>query len=123
MSNDEKPLTKKRTPAAAQQTTILSPQAPPSSDGAATPAKRVVAIADRVKTIIARRLNLPASQQLKPEDDFEMDLGATPTQVSLIVYDPAEEYKIKMSDSDAKKIKTAGEAIAYIGTHGGATLR
>ena len=52
-----------------------------------------------------------------------MDLGATPTQVSLIVYDPAEEYKIKMSDSDAKKIKTAGEAIAYIGTHGGATLR
>jgi acyl carrier protein len=67
-----------------------------------------------VKVIIAKQLYLPASKQLKPEDDFEMDLGASPIQVTLILDDLQEEYKIKIPDSAAKKIKTVGEAITYI---------
>jgi acyl carrier protein len=105
----------KQNPATTQQATNPSPEAaPPSPEGAATATGRVITIADRVKVIIARQLLLPASRQLKREDDFEMDLGATPTQVSLILYDLEEEYKVKIPDSDAKKIKTVGEAITYI---------
>jgi acyl carrier protein len=104
----------RRSAATTQQTTNPLTQNTPTMEEAAPSAERVVTIADRVKMIIARQLYLPPSRHLKPEDDFEMDLGATPTQVGLIVYDLQEEYKIKIPDSDAKKIKTVGEAIAYI---------
>ena len=104
----------RRNAATTQQTTNPPPQNTPTTEGDAASAARVITIADRVKVIIARRLYLPASRKLKPEDDLEMDLGATPTDVSLILYDLREEYKIKIPDSDAKKIKTVGEAIAYI---------
>jgi acyl carrier protein len=97
-----------------QRTTNPFSQTTPPEERAAASPGRVITIADRVKVIIARQLNLPASTHLKPEDDFEMDLGATPTLVRLIVYDLQEEYKITIPDSDAKKIKTVGEAISYI---------
>jgi acyl carrier protein len=103
-----------RNAATTQKTTNPLPQNTPTTEGAAASAARVVTVADRVKVIIARQLYLPGSRRLKPEDDFEMDLGATPTQVHLIVYDLEKEYKMKIPDSDAKKIKTVGEAIFYI---------
>jgi len=104
----------KRNAATTRQTTNPSSQTTPPAEEVAASSGRIVTTADRVKVIIARRLYLPALTHLKPEDDFEMDLGATPTQVRLIVYDLQDEYKITIPDSDAKKIKTVGEAIAYI---------
>jgi acyl carrier protein len=111
--SSQNPPSKMRTPVAAQPSNPLPPSTA-SSGASATPARKVVTIADRVKVIIAKRLYLPASKQLKPEDDFEMDLGASPIQVTLILDDLQEEYKIKIPDSAAKKIKTVGEAITYI---------
>jgi acyl carrier protein len=100
--------------ATTRRTTNPSSQTTPPEEGAAASPRRGITIAERVKVIIARRLYLPAPTHLKTEDDFEMDLGATPTQVRLIVYDLQDEYKITIPDSDAKKIKTVGEAISYI---------
>ena len=111
--SSQNPPFKMLTPVAAQPSNRLPPS-PTSSGASATPARKVVTIADRVKVIIAKQLYLPASKQLKPEDDFEMALGASPSQVTLILYDLQEEYKIKIPDSVAKKIKTVGEAITYI---------
>lgn len=104
----------KQKAAPTHRATNPSSKTAPPADAAADSAARVTTIADRIKVIIARRLYLPASRHIKPEDDFEMDLGASPTQVRLIVYDLEEEYRIKIPDSDAKKIKTVGEAIAYV---------
>jgi acyl carrier protein len=103
-----------QTAATTRRTTKPSSQTTPPAGVVAASPERVFTIADRVKVIIARQLYLPTSTHLRPEDDFEMDLGATPTQVRLIMYDLQDEYKITIPDSDAKKIKTVGEAIAYI---------
>jgi acyl carrier protein len=79
-----------------------------------TPApERNITIADRVTVIIAHRLHLKAGG-VKSEDDFEVDLGASPTDVKLIMYDLQDEYGISIPKSDALKIKTVGEAIKYV---------
>jgi acyl carrier protein len=100
------PTTQRATP-----TATTAPES--SSELVAKPTERKITIADRVTVIIAHQLSLSAGK-LKPEDDFEMDLGASPTEVTLIMYDLQTEYEILIPKSDAMKIKTVGEAIEYI---------
>ena len=52
--------------------------------------------------------------KVMPDEDFEIDLGASPTQVTLIIDDLEEEYGISIPESDALKIRTAHEAIEYV---------
>lgn len=72
-----------------------------------------IAIADRVTAIIAGLRNV-SIEKVKPEDDFEIDLGASPSEVSLIIGELEEEYGISIPKADALKIRTVGEAIHYI---------
>jgi acyl carrier protein len=52
--------------------------------------------------------------QIKPASDLEIDLGATPTEVSLIIEELEEECGISIPKADALKIRTVGGAINYI---------
>jgi acyl carrier protein len=74
---------------------------------------RQITVAKRVATIIARRLNM-SSEKATPDADFEIDLGASPTEVRLIIYDFEEEYGLSIPKAQALKIRTVGEAINYI---------
>jgi acyl carrier protein len=84
-----------------------------SHTSSAATGARQISISERVTTIIAGLLNV-SRNQIKPESDVEIDLGATPTEVSLIIEELEEEYGISIPKADALKIRTVGEAINYI---------
>ncbi len=64
------------------------PSATPPPIKPAVPIRRQVTIAQRVTVIIARQLDLNPAE-IKPDDDFEMNLGADPASV-YFVFDQLE---------------------------------
>lgn len=69
--------------------------------------------AERVKAIIVEQLNV-AAEDVKPEASFIEDLGADSLDIVELVMALEEEYDIEISDEDAEKIQTVGDAINYI---------
>lgn len=68
---------------------------------------------ERVKKIIVERLEVDESQ-VTPEASFKDDLGADSLDVVELVMELEDEFDMEISDEDAEKITTVGEAVAYI---------
>jgi acyl carrier protein len=75
--------------------------------------KRTITIAERVKAIISQQLQVD-SAHIKPEDDFEIDLGATPADVYSLMRALEQEYDLTIPTSDSKNLHSVGETIDYI---------
>jgi len=73
-------------------------------------------IEKRVKEIIVEQLGANESE-VKPEAKFVDDLGADSLDLVELVMALEEEYNMEISDEDAEKILTVGDAIEYIKTH------
>jgi acyl carrier protein len=73
-------------------------------------------IEKRVKEIIVEQLSVNESE-VKPEAKFVDDLGADSLDLVELVMALEEEYNMEISDEDAEKILTVGDAIEYIRTH------
>jgi len=71
---------------------------------------------DRVKEIIAKELEVD-SKQLAPEAKFIEDLGADSLDTVELVMALEEAFKIEISDEDAEKIHSVGDAVKYIQSH------
>lgn len=70
-------------------------------------------IFDKVRDILVEQLGV------KPEDvtleaSFQDDLGADSLDVVELIMALEEEFDIKISDDDAEKISTVGDAVEYI---------
>lgn len=72
--------------------------------------------ADKVKSIIVEQLGVPA-EDVTEGASFIEDLGADSLDIVELVMALEEEYDIEISDEDAEKIQTVGDAITYIGEH------
>lgn len=70
-------------------------------------------IEKRVKEIIVEQLSVNESE-VKPEAKFVDDLGADSLDLVELVMALEEEYNMEISDEDAEKIQTVGDAIEYI---------
>lgn len=70
----------------------------------------------RVKEIIVEQLGVNESEVL-PEAKFIDDLGADSLDLVELVMALEEEYNMEISDEDAEKIVTVGDAIEYIRAH------
>jgi acyl carrier protein len=75
-------------------------------------------IESQVKEIIVEQLDV------KPEDvdaskTFTEDLGADSLAIVELVLALEEKFEVKIPDDEVDKIKTVGDAIAYIKTHAG----
>mgnify|MGYP005835108821 FL=1 len=70
----------------------------------------------RVKEIIVEQLGVNESE-VKPEAKFVDDLGADSLDLVELVMALEEEYNMEISDEDAEKILTVGDAIEYIRSH------
>ncbi len=70
-------------------------------------------VQERVKRVIVEQLSLDADQ-VKPEAQFVNDLGADSLDTVELIMALEEEFGIEIPDEKAEKIKTVGEAIAYI---------
>lgn len=73
-------------------------------------------IYERVRDIIVDRLGVDAGK-VTPEARFREDLEADSLDLVELIMAFEENFGGEISDEDAQKITTVGEAVAYIETH------
>lgn len=70
----------------------------------------------RVKEIIVEELGVE-TDKVTPEASFVDDLGADSLDTVELVMALEEEFGIDIPDEDAEKMRTVGDAVAYIEEH------
>lgn len=70
-------------------------------------------ITSRVKSIIVNKLGIDESEVV-PEASFTADLGADSLDTVELIMEFEKEFGISISDQDAEKIATVGDAISYM---------
>jgi acyl carrier protein len=70
-------------------------------------------IANRVRAIISDQL-MVEPEEVTDESSFVEDLGADSLDTVELIMEFEDEFGMEISDEDAEKISTVGEAIAYM---------
>lgn len=70
-------------------------------------------VLERVSKVIVDRLGVDASE-VTLDAKFREDLGADSLDVVELVMELEDEFDMEISDEEAEKISTVGDAIAYI---------
>lgn len=73
-------------------------------------------ILGRLRPIVAEQLGVEESQ-VTEEASFTEDLNADSLDLVELIMSLEEQYKLQISDEDAEKITTVGEAVDYIYEH------
>jgi acyl carrier protein len=73
----------------------------------------VADVTERVIKIVIDRLNVEEAE-VKLEASFKEDLGADSLDVVELVMELEDEFGMEISDDDAEKIVTVGDAVNYI---------
>jgi acyl carrier protein len=73
-------------------------------------------IGDRVKKIVVEHLGVDESK-VGDTASFIDDLGADSLDTVELVMAFEEEFDLEISDDEAEKIRTVGDAVDYIGKH------
>jgi acyl carrier protein len=76
----------------------------------------VETISERLKKIIVEQLGVEDSEVI-PSASFTEDLNADSLDLVELIMSLEEEFKLQISDEDAEKITTVGEAEEYIEDH------
>lgn len=67
----------------------------------------------KVTEIIVKKLGVEESQ-ITPEASFTKDLGADSLDTVELIMEFEKEFGITIEDSDAEKIQTVGNVVAYL---------
>ncbi len=73
-------------------------------------------IFEKVKAIIVDQLGVEP-EKVTPESSFKDDLEADSLDLVELIMAFEEEFEGEISDEDAEKIVTVGDAVEYIETH------
>jgi len=76
----------------------------------------MASVEEKVKHIIVEQLGVD-EDEVKPEASFVDDLGADSLDVVELVMALEEEFGLEISDEDAEKLTTVGQASKYIAEH------
>src|SRR6185503_16172467 len=68
---------------------------------------------DRLKKIVVEQLGVD-EDEVKPEASFVDDLNADSLDLVELIMSLEEEFGTEISDEDAEKIRTVGDAVEYI---------
>lgn len=75
-------------------------------------------IEERLRHIISEQLGVDESQ-VTPNASFEEDLNADSLDLVELIMSLEEEFHIEISEEDAEKIRTVGDATEYVREHNG----
>jgi len=73
-------------------------------------------IAAKVKSMVADRMDVDESK-ITDDTHFVNDLQADSLDMAELVIDMEEEFGVQISDEEAQKIETVGQAVKYIEEH------
>jgi acyl carrier protein len=76
----------------------------------------VATVSERLRNIIVEQLGVEESEVV-PSASFTEDLNADSLDLVELIMSLEEEFKLQISDEDAEKITTVGEAEEYIEEH------
>lgn len=74
-------------------------------------------IKEKVVEIIVDKLGVDAAE-VKDEASFTNDLGADSLDTVELIMELEKQFDVSIPDTDAEKIQTVGDAVAYIENHG-----
>ena len=71
---------------------------------------------ERVRAIVVEQLGVE-EDEVVPNASFVDDLNADSLDLVELIMSLEEQFKLQISDEDAEKITTVGEAVEYISDH------